>query len=127
MQIAKVESQCPSAKQGGDLGYLRRGESIYEIDDVLFTKEVKKVHKLQSPAGWHLLYISERITEEDLKAREESAEETTWIHTCIEYYHASIPFIGPLIIMFIIWMGSQSLGLFGSNANTSDAIAKKAQ
>ncbi|NND81574.1 MAG: peptidylprolyl isomerase [Gammaproteobacteria bacterium] len=54
-------SQCPSGKQGGDLGSFGPGMMVPEFDRVVFNEEVGKVHgPVQTQFGYHLLEIIER-------------------------------------------------------------------
>ena len=56
-------SQCPSGKQGGDLGTFGPGMMVPEFDRVVFNEEVGKVHgPVQTQFGYHLLEIIERTT-----------------------------------------------------------------
>ncbi|WP_286262625.1 peptidylprolyl isomerase [Thalassotalea atypica] len=55
-QIAKKNSICPSAKKGGDLGEFKRGQMVKAFDDVVFKKEVLKVHgPVKTKFGFHLI------------------------------------------------------------------------
>ncbi|MET4694235.1 peptidylprolyl isomerase [Endozoicomonas lisbonensis] len=55
-QLAKKHSTCPSAKQGGDLGEFRRGQMVKAFDDVVFKKEVLKIHgPVKTSFGFHLI------------------------------------------------------------------------
>ena len=54
-------SQCPSGKQGGDLGSFGPGMMVPEFDKVVFNDEVGKVHgPVQTQFGYHLLEITQR-------------------------------------------------------------------
>ena len=54
-------SQCPSGKQGGDLGSFGPGMMVPEFDRVVFNEELGKVHgPVQTQFGYHLLEITER-------------------------------------------------------------------
>ena len=55
-QLAKKFSTCPSGKKGGDLGEFRRGQMVKAFDDVVFKKEVLKVHgPVKTRFGFHLI------------------------------------------------------------------------
>jgi len=59
--IAKEHSQCPSGKQGGDLGEFGQGQMVPEFDEVVFTAEVGKVHgPVKTNFGYHLIEITDR-------------------------------------------------------------------
>jgi peptidyl-prolyl cis-trans isomerase C len=54
-------SQCPSGKQGGDLGSFGPGMMVPEFDQVVFNEEVGKVHgPVKTQFGFHLVEITKR-------------------------------------------------------------------
>lgn len=54
-------SQCPSGKQGGDLGSFGPGMMVPEFDRVVFNEEVGKVHgPVHTQFGYHLVEITRR-------------------------------------------------------------------
>ncbi len=58
---ASEYSQCPSGKQGGDLGNFGPGMMVPEFDRVVFNEEVGKLHgPVQTQFGYHLLEITSR-------------------------------------------------------------------
>ena len=60
-QLAKSHSQCPSGKQGGDLGEFSRGDMVQEFDEVVFKGELGKVHgPIKTDFGFHLIEITSR-------------------------------------------------------------------
>jgi peptidyl-prolyl cis-trans isomerase C len=59
--LAGDHSECPSGKQGGDLGEFGPGQMVKEFDDVVFSAEVGKVHgPIQTQFGYHLIKITSR-------------------------------------------------------------------
>ena len=59
--MAKEHSQCPSGRQGGDLGEFGRGQMVPEFDQAVFTGEVGKVlGPVQTQFGYHLLQVTSR-------------------------------------------------------------------
>jgi len=55
-QLAKKFSICPSKKKGGDLGEFQRGKMVKAFDDVVFKKEILKVHgPIKTKFGYHLI------------------------------------------------------------------------
>ena len=59
--LAKDHSQCPSGKQGGDLGEFGPGEMVREFDEVVFSAEVGTVHgPIKTQFGYHLIEITSR-------------------------------------------------------------------
>ena len=60
-ELAKERSQCPSGKQGGDLGEFGPGQMVKEFDQVVFTEEIGKVcGPVQTQFGYHLIEITAR-------------------------------------------------------------------
>lgn len=59
--VAREHSQCPSGKQGGDLGEFSPGQMVREFDEVVFRDEVGKVHgPVKTQFGYHLIEITSR-------------------------------------------------------------------
>jgi len=59
--LARDNSQCPSGKQGGDLGEFGSGQMVREFDEVVFSAEVGKVHgPIKTQFGYHLIEITNR-------------------------------------------------------------------
>jgi len=60
-QLAAEHSQCPSGKQGGDLGEFEPGQMVREFDEVVFKEAVNAVHgPVRTQFGFHLIEITER-------------------------------------------------------------------
>lgn len=60
-EIAKAHSQCPSGRQGGDLGEFFPGQMVREFDEVVFSGEVGKVlGPVKTQFGYHLIEITSR-------------------------------------------------------------------
>jgi len=59
--LAREHSQCPSGRQGGDLGEFSRGQMVQEFDEVVFTGELGRVHgPVKTQFGYHLIEITRR-------------------------------------------------------------------
>ncbi|MFP8968468.1 peptidylprolyl isomerase [Pokkaliibacter sp. CJK22405] len=55
-EMARKYSQCPSGKQGGDLGEFRPGQMVKPFDDVVFKESVLDVHgPVKTQFGFHLV------------------------------------------------------------------------
>ncbi len=60
-EVARKHSQCPSGKQGGDLGEFSPGQMVKEFDTVVFSDEVGKTHgPVKTQFGYHLIEIVNR-------------------------------------------------------------------
>ena len=59
--MAKEHSDCPSGKQGGDLGEFSPGQMVREFDDVVFSADLGQVHgPVRTQFGYHLIEITKR-------------------------------------------------------------------
>ncbi|GAA5524763.1 peptidyl-prolyl cis-trans isomerase C [Microbulbifer aestuariivivens] len=59
--VAQEHSQCPSGRNGGDLGEFSQGQMVPEFDKVVFSGELNKVHgPIKTQFGYHLLEITSR-------------------------------------------------------------------
>jgi len=60
-ELAKKHSQCPSGQSGGVLGEFSPGQMVQEFDQVVFNKDIGKVHgPVQTQFGFHLIEITSR-------------------------------------------------------------------
>lgn len=65
--VAKSESQCPSAKNGGDLGYFRKGQLIAEMEMAAFALKPGQVSEIvASEFGFHLIRVTDHKKEQIL-------------------------------------------------------------
>ena len=59
--LAGEHSQCPSGKEGGNLGEFGPGQMVPEFDKVVFSAEVGTVQgPVQTQFGFHLLEVTSR-------------------------------------------------------------------
>jgi len=59
--IAKAHSNCPSSRNGGDLGQFGPGQMVPEFDKVVFSAEVNTVQgPVKTQFGYHLLEVTSR-------------------------------------------------------------------
>ena len=58
-ELANAHSECPSGKQGGDLGRFSPGQMVREFDEVVFGAEVGKV---PGPVRTQFGYRARRLT-----------------------------------------------------------------
>ena len=58
---AQEHSQCPSGRQGGELGEFGPGQMVPEFDRVVFQEAVGVVHgPVKTQFGYHLLEVTAR-------------------------------------------------------------------
>ena len=60
-EIAQKHSLCPSGRRGGELGEFRPGQMVKEFDQVVFNREIGRLHgPIQTQFGYHLIEITAR-------------------------------------------------------------------
>jgi peptidyl-prolyl cis-trans isomerase C len=61
VDLASAHSQCPSSRQGGDLGSFSPGQMVPEFDTVVFNGALGEVHgPVKTQFGYHLIEITSR-------------------------------------------------------------------
>jgi len=59
-ELAREHSDCPSSRQGGDLGEFGRGAMIAEFEDAAFSLDVGKSSRIvETEYGYHLIQRTE--------------------------------------------------------------------
>lgn len=70
-EIAREESDCPSAKQDGDLGYFSRGQMVPAFENTAFALRRNEISDvIKTEFGYHIIQLRDRIP-----ARERSLDE----------------------------------------------------
>ncbi|MCK4357468.1 MAG: peptidylprolyl isomerase [Candidatus Cloacimonetes bacterium] len=60
-EVAKVYSDCPSATNGGDLGYISRGKLVKEIEDIAFTLPIGEIAgPIRTKFGYHFIKLMDK-------------------------------------------------------------------
>jgi len=60
--IAQAHSQCPSSRDGGNLGEFGPGQMVPEFDKAVFSSDVGEVvGPIKTQFGWHLLEVTKRV------------------------------------------------------------------
>ncbi|MEF2070618.1 peptidylprolyl isomerase [Consotaella aegiceratis] len=67
-EAARAFSRCPSARQNGSLGQIRRGELVREVEGALFSlyPGTTAPQPVRSRFGWHVVRLHRRIEGETL-------------------------------------------------------------
>jgi peptidyl-prolyl cis-trans isomerase SurA len=64
-ELAKKYSEDPSAKEGGDLGFLKRGEILPEFEVKAFSLNPGEISDVvQTPLGFHIIKLDEKKDEQ---------------------------------------------------------------
>lgn len=65
-ETAKAKSDCPSAAQGGDLGWFSQGDMVPEFDKAVFEGKVREIYPdiVSTVFGQHIIYITDRNDKE---------------------------------------------------------------
>ena len=66
-ELAKEHSECPSASQGGDLGYFGSGQMVKPFEDVVFSSEPDQISDIvETQFGYHIILVEDRKPEKPL-------------------------------------------------------------
>lgn len=58
---ASAYSLCPSGRNGGDLGYFKRGQMVKEFEKAAFSTPVGEVsNPVYTQFGWHLIKVLDK-------------------------------------------------------------------
>ncbi len=58
---AQIYSKCPSGKNGGDLGYFKRGQMVPQFEVAAFNLPVGEISKpVWTQFGWHIIKVTDR-------------------------------------------------------------------
>jgi rhodanese-related sulfurtransferase len=58
-ELAKEHSACPSAQNGGIIGWIARGQTVEAFEDTAFSTPVGSVARCDTPFGSHVLEVLE--------------------------------------------------------------------
>ena len=74
IKLAKQSSDDASSIKGGDLGWLSKGDTVPQFEQMMLTTPVGTVSKpFRSPFGWHILEVT-ATRESNLADEKEKAE-----------------------------------------------------
>ncbi len=90
--LAEENSECPSKKRGGDLGWFGKGAMVRPFEVAAFTaEEGEVVGPVKTEFGWHLIYVYEIQTDINPDAGpptgDEDADEETLKTVAENYAH----------------------------------------
>jgi len=86
-ELAKENSDCPSAQRGGDLGQFRRGQMVKPFEDAAFKQEIGKVGDIvETQFGYHLILVTDKQAAQEAKGDEPANPETvTASHILVKF------------------------------------------
>lgn len=60
-ELAEKHSQCPSGKEGGNLGEFGKGQMVSEFENAAANLEIGEISDpVKTQFGWHLIKVNER-------------------------------------------------------------------
>ncbi len=59
---ARMYSECPSGRQGGDLGCFHRGQMVKPFEDAVFNGEIGELSEpIKTQYGYHLIWVTKKF------------------------------------------------------------------
>jgi len=69
--LAKEHSQCPSAPNGGDLGFIEKGQTVAPFEDAAYALKLGEIsNPVLSQFGYHIIKLDERREAKELPYEE---------------------------------------------------------
>ena len=97
IELAKEKSICPSASEGGDLGYFAKGQMVKEFEDAAFALDVGELSPVvETQYGYHIIKLLDK-TPETLTSLEDATEEIKIILTQEKQNEEIINYLNKLI------------------------------
>jgi peptidyl-prolyl cis-trans isomerase C len=77
-ELARTNSDCPSSKQGGDLGFFPRGQMVPAFEEAAFALKPGQVSDVvESSFGYHIIKVTDRKNDTFEKAKDEILKRLT--------------------------------------------------
>ena len=59
-EVAREKSKCPSKKNGGNLGWFKRGQMVTVFENAAFSMEKGEISKpIKTQFGWHIIKVED--------------------------------------------------------------------
>ncbi|MGV8059336.1 MAG: peptidylprolyl isomerase [Smithellaceae bacterium] len=79
-EIARKNSDCPSKDNGGDLGIVRKGQTVKPFEDAVFSQEIKAIGPVVSTEyGYHVIQVLERNPQKTVALEEVKSKIAAYI------------------------------------------------
>lgn len=74
-ELAKKHSQCPSASQGGELGYFERGKMVEPFGETAFSLQPGEISDIvETQFGYHIILLKDKKPGKQLKLEDVSSQ-----------------------------------------------------
>ncbi len=80
-QLAEEVSACPSGKQGGNLGQISKGDTVFEFEEALVSMEQGELSQqpVETPFGIHIIALDRKIEGFELPYDQVSDKISAWL------------------------------------------------